>query len=67
MDCRKEQLQKQREYLKNKKLKKQGKMKELEEAREVEKSKWQAFNAKVYWTCKNFQLTNMWCNNNFWL
>ena len=44
---RKEQLQKQREYLKQKKQKKQVKMKELEEAREQEKSKWQNFNAKV--------------------
>lgn len=44
---RKEQLQKQREYLKQKKQKKLVKMKELEEAREEEKSKWQSFNAKV--------------------
>ena len=44
---RKEQLQKQREYLKQKKQKKQVKMKELEEAREQEKNKWQNFNAKV--------------------
>ena len=44
---RKEQLQKQREYLKQKKQKKLVKMKELEEAREEEKSKWQTFNAKV--------------------
>lgn len=46
---RKEQLQKQREYLKQKKQKKLVKMKELEEAREEEKSKWQTFNAKVCW------------------
>ena len=45
---RKEQLQKQREYLKQKKQKKLVKMKELEEAREAEKSKWQTFNAKVH-------------------
>ena len=44
---RKEQLQKQREYLKQKKQNKLVKMKELEEAREEEKSKWQTFNAKV--------------------
>ena len=47
---RKEQLQKQREYLKQKKQKKLVKMKELEEAREQEKSKWQTFNAKVYFS-----------------
>lgn len=44
---RKEQLQKQREYLKQKKQKKLVKMKEMEEARETEKNKWQTFNAKV--------------------
>jgi hypothetical protein len=51
---RKEQLQKQREYLKKKKQKKQVKMKEMEEAREAEKSKWQAFNAKVWNRIKYF-------------
>jgi hypothetical protein len=35
--------------LKQKKQKKLVKMKELEEAREEEKSKWQTFNAKVCW------------------
>nr|CAG4650589.1 EOG090X0GY1 [Sida crystallina] len=52
LKTKKEQLQKQREYLKKKKQKKQVKMKELEEAREVEKTKWQAFNAKALKTKK---------------
>jgi len=52
LKTRKEQLQKQREYLKLKKQKKQVKMKELEEARENEKTKWQNFNAKALKTKK---------------
>lgn len=49
---RKEQLSKQREYLKLKKQKKQARMKELEEASEKEKNKWQSFNAKALKTKK---------------
>nr|CAH0106596.1 unnamed protein product [Daphnia galeata] len=52
LKTKKEQLQKQREYLKQKKQKKLVKMKELEEAREEEKSKWQTFNAKALKTKK---------------
>nr|CAG4635153.1 EOG090X0GY1 [Alona affinis] len=52
LKTKKEQLQKQREYLKQKKQKKQVKMKELEEAREAEKNKWQNFNAKALKTKK---------------
>nr|CAG4646670.1 EOG090X0GY1 [Macrothrix elegans] len=52
LKSKKEQLQKQREYLKQKKQKKMVKMKELEEAREAEKSKWQNFTAKALKTKK---------------
>nr|CAG4643585.1 EOG090X0GY1 [Ilyocryptus agilis] len=52
LKTKKEQLQKQREYLKQKKQKKQVKLKELEEAREAEKTKWQNFSAKALKTKK---------------
>ena len=45
---RKEQLAKQREYLKKKKLKKQERFKQLETEREKEKSKWQNFSTKAF-------------------
>lgn len=45
---RKEQLAKQREYLKKKKAKKLERFKELEKAREVEKNKWQNFSNKAF-------------------
>lgn len=41
------QIQQQRDYLKKKQLKKQGRLKELEEEREKEKTKWLQFNEKV--------------------
>lgn len=41
------QVQQQRDYLKKKQLKKQGRLKELEEEREKEKAKWLQFNEKV--------------------
>jgi survival-of-motor-neuron-related-splicing factor 30 len=44
---RREDLEKQREYLKKKKQKKQEKMKELEKVRETDKNKWLSFKTKV--------------------
>ena len=52
LKIRKEQWQKQQEYLKQKEQKKQVKIKELEEEREAEKTKWQNFNAKALKTKK---------------
>lgn len=45
---RKEQLAKQREYLKKKKQKKLERFKEIETQRETEKNKWQNFSAKAF-------------------
>ncbi|MBN3270556.1 SPF30 factor, partial [Polyodon spathula] len=45
---RKEQIAQQREYKKKKALKKAQRMKELEQEREDQKSKWQQFNNKAY-------------------
>lgn len=45
---RKEQLAKQREYLKKKKAKKLERFKEMEKAREQEKNKWQNFSNKAF-------------------
>lgn len=45
---RKELLAEQREYKKKKAQKKVLRMKELEQEREVQKSKWQQFNNKAY-------------------
>lgn len=45
---RKEQIAEQREYKKKKAQKKVARMKELEQEREEQKSKWQQFNNKAY-------------------
>lgn len=45
---RKEQIAEQREYKKKKAQKKVQRMKELEQEREDQKSKWQQFNNKAY-------------------
>jgi len=45
---KREVLAKNKEYLKEKKRKKQEKMAEMEAAREKEKSKWQGFSAKAF-------------------
>lgn len=45
---RKEQVAEQREYKKKKAQKKVQRMKELEQEREDQKSKWQQFNNKAY-------------------
>ena len=45
---RKEELAKQREYLKKKKAKKAERFKKLDEQREDEKSKWQNFSSKAF-------------------
>jgi survival-of-motor-neuron-related-splicing factor 30 len=45
---RKEQIADQREYKKKKAQKKVLRMKELEQEREDQKSKWQSFNNKAY-------------------
>lgn len=44
---RREKIVAEREYKKKKNQKKKQRMKELEEVRETEKSKWQSFNTKV--------------------
>ena len=48
LDSRKEQIAEQREYKKKKAQKKVLRMKELEQEREDQKSKWQQFNNKAY-------------------
>ena len=45
---RKEQLAKQREYLKKKKAKKLERFQQMETQREAEKNKWQNFSAKAF-------------------
>jgi survival-of-motor-neuron-related-splicing factor 30 len=45
---RKEQLAKQREYLKKKKAKKAERYKNMEKEREQEKNKWQNFSTKAF-------------------
>ena len=45
---RKEQLAKQREYLKKKKQKKLERFQKLEQERETEKNKWQNFSNKAF-------------------
>lgn len=45
---RKEKMAEQREYKKKKAQKKVQRMKELEQEREDQKSKWQQFNNKAY-------------------
>ena len=49
-DSRRDKAAAEREYKKAKNLKKKQRMKELEEQREKEKSKWQNFNTKVFFS-----------------
>ena len=49
-DLRRDKAAAEREYKKAKNLKKKQRMKELEEQREKEKSKWQNFNTKVFFS-----------------
>lgn len=53
---RKEQIAEQREYKKKKAQKKILRMKELEQEREEQKSKWQQFNNKAYSKTKKGQV-----------
>ena len=55
---RKEQIAEQREYKKKKAQKKVLRMKELEQEREDQKSKWQQFNNKAYSKNKKGQVRN---------
>lgn len=55
---RKEQIAEQREYKKKKAQKKVQRMKELEQEREDQKSKWQQFNNKAYSKNKKGQVFN---------
>lgn len=50
------QIQQHRDYLKKKQQKKQNRIKELEEEREKEKSKWQQFNQKVSFDFSNLSI-----------
>lgn len=56
-ESRKEQIAEQREYKKKKAQKKVLRMKELEQEREDQKSKWQQFNNKAYSKNKKGQVT----------
>ena len=47
MFFRRDQINAQKEYKRKKNLKKQMRMKALDEEREADKNKWLAFNAKV--------------------
>lgn len=60
---RKEQIAEQREYKKKKAQKKVLRMKELEQEREEQKSKWQMFNNKAYSKNKKGQvlILNVFC------
>lgn len=60
---RKEQIAEQREYKKKKAQKKVQRMKELEQEREDQKSKWQQFNNKAYSKNKKGQVFT---SNLFW-
>lgn len=56
---RKEQIAEQREYKKKKAQKKVLRMKELEQEREDQKSKWQQFNNKAYSKNKKGQVSHI--------
>lgn len=58
---RKEQIAEQREYKKKKAQKKVLRMKELEQEREEQKSKWQQFNNKAYSKNKKGQVSLFRC------
>ena len=55
-DFRRDKAAAEREYKKAKNLKKKQRMKELEEQREKEKSKWQNFNTKVFFSSLVFRV-----------
>ena len=59
LDSRKEQIAEQREYKKKKAQKKVLRMKELEQEREDQKSKWQQFNNKAYSKNKKGQVRSV--------